>query len=113
MVHQEQKNYDRAFEVFEQMLEIKPGTAAALYQVGRTAVFSGANIDRGIECLNRYLTIEVPPGYPGPDGAHWRLGMLYEHKGDLATARQHYQTAVEMNPDDDKFRKSLETLAEN
>lgn len=110
MVYQEQKNYDRAFEVFEQMLEIDPQSPAALYQIGRTAAFSGENVDRGIDCLNRYLTVEVPPGYPGPDGAHWRLGTLYEHRGDPATARQHYQTAVEMNPDDEKYQKSLKAL---
>jgi tetratricopeptide (TPR) repeat protein len=110
MVYQDQQNYSKAFDVFEQMLEIEPGSPAALYQIGRTAAFSGANVDRGIECLNQYLTIEVPSGYPGPDGARWRLGMLYEHKGDLAAARQQYQTAVELNPDDEKYRKSLKAL---
>ncbi len=113
MLYLQLEQYDKTFAEFEEVLRIDPQAAGALYQIGRTAVFSGTNLDRGIQCLQEYLTIEVQPGYPGYDGAHWRLGMLYEHKGDAAIARTEYETASRLNPDDDKYRDSLNELAKD
>jgi tetratricopeptide (TPR) repeat protein len=113
MLYQQLEMYDETFAQFETVLEIDPEATAALYQIGRTAVFSGGNLDRGIQCLQKYLTLEVKPGYPGYDAAHWRMGMIYEHKGDAASARAEYETAIELNPDDDKYRDSLNELAKD
>ena len=110
MLYQQLKRYEETFEVLEGICVIDPDARGALYQIGRTAVFSGTNVDRGIECLEIYLTKDVESGYPGHDGAHWRLGMLYEHKGDVATARAEYETAMQINPEQDNYRDSLEKL---
>lgn len=110
MIYQQLERYDETFDTFEEVLEIDPDDRGALYQIGRTAAISGANIDRGIECLGVYLKKDVNPGYPGYDGAHWRLGMLFEHKGDVATARTEYETAVLLNPDEDRYAESLKDL---
>jgi len=45
-----------------------------------------------------------------PSGAHWRLGMLYEIKGDKAAAKKHYEQALALDPNNDNARKSLEAL---
>lgn len=113
MLYQELERYDETFEVFEEILEADPDNRGALYQIGRTAVFSGTNVDRGIECLRKYIEYDVEPGYPGYDGAHWRLGMLFEHKNDLATARTEYETAVRLNPDEERYSESLKSLDVN
>jgi tetratricopeptide (TPR) repeat protein len=110
MLYQKLERYDETFDAFEGVLEIDPDDRAALYQIGRTAAISGLNVDRGIECLGMYLQKDVKPGYPGYDGAHWRLGMLYAHKGDAATARTEYETAVLLNPDEDRYAESLKEL---
>ena len=111
MLYQELERWDETFAEFEAVLDVDPDAAGAIYQIGRTAALSGENTDRGIECLERYLTMEVLPGYPGYDGAHWRLGMIYEHRGEQALAKEHFETAVSLNPDDEKYRKSLNELA--
>jgi tetratricopeptide (TPR) repeat protein len=113
MLYQQLERYENAFEAFEEILAIDPEDRAALYQIGRSAALSGLNTDRGIECLTVYLAKDVKPGYPGYDGAHWRLGMIFEHKGDVATARTEYETAVRLNPDEDRYKESLEALGEN
>jgi tetratricopeptide (TPR) repeat protein len=110
MLYQELERWDETFAAFEEILATDPDDRGALYQMGRTAAFSGTNPDRAIECLERYMTMEVAPGYPGYDGAHWRLGMIYEHKGDVDRARTEYETAVELNPDGEKYRESLASL---
>jgi len=113
MAYQQMERYDETFAEFEEVFEIDPNAAGALYQMGRTAVFSATNLDRGIECLERYLTLEVPPGYPGHDAAHWRMGMLYEHKGDAVRAKEEFETAVSLNPDEENYRKALNELAKD
>jgi tetratricopeptide (TPR) repeat protein len=112
MLYQELERYDDAFDVFERILEIDSNNTAALYQIGRTAAFSGTRIDRGIACLRIYLEKEIQPGYPGYDGAHWRLGMLHQRKGDLAMARSEYELAVRLNPNEDRYSESLKNLDE-
>lgn len=110
MIHQQEKRYDEAFAAFEAALDIDPGNRAVLYQVGRTAAFSGQNTARGIECLEKYLTLELAPGYPDYAGAHWRLGMIYEHRSDPERARDEYETAVRLDPGSDNYRDSLKNL---
>jgi tetratricopeptide (TPR) repeat protein len=112
-LYQQLERYEETFDIFEQICRVDPNDRGALYQIGRTAALSGTNIDRGIECLRAYLTKEIEPGYPGYDGAHWRLGMLFKHKGDVAAARTEYETAVRLNPDEDRYRDSLEKLDED
>jgi tetratricopeptide (TPR) repeat protein len=113
MAYQEMERYDETFAEFEEVLDIDPTAAGALYQMGRTAVFSATNLDRGIECLQRYLTLEVPPGYPGHDAVHWRMGMLYEHMGNAERAKEEFETAVRLNPDEENYREALNELAKD
>jgi len=110
MLYQQLEEYGKAFDVFERVLDDDPNDLGALYQIGRTAVFARSNTDRGMVCLEKYLTMEPKPGYPGHDGAHWRIGMLYEISGDTARARTEYETAVRLNPDEDGYRESLKSL---
>jgi tetratricopeptide (TPR) repeat protein len=110
MLYQQLQRYDETFEVFEEILRVDANDPGALYQLARTAVFAESNLDRGIECLQTYMTIPVKPGNPGYDAAHWRLGMLYEHRGDLAEARDEYKAALELEPEEEKYREALKAL---
>ncbi len=110
MMYQSTKEYDKAFESLEKAIEIDPDAYGALYQIGRTGVLSENNLDRAIECLQLYLAREPDSGMPTWANARWRLGMLYEIKGDDESARRQYETALELNPDDENARKSLDDL---
>jgi tetratricopeptide (TPR) repeat protein len=112
MMYQENEEYDQAFAAFEKTLSVDPGATKALYQIGRTGVLSGANLDRAIAALRKYLETEPPAGQPTWANAHWRLGMLYELKGDPETARSEFEAALELDPNDENARKSLEKLSE-
>lgn len=61
---QETQRYDDAFAAFEEILRIDPSHTAALYEIGRTAEFSGSDRERGIAALERYLS--APPPWDGP-----------------------------------------------
>lgn len=100
----------QAFDYFERALTADPDHRASLYAVGRTAAISGSNTEKGIECLQRYLKGEPDDNTPARTYAYWRLGMIYEHKGDTAQARRSYGAAVELDPENDRARKALEKL---
>ena len=101
----------RAFDYFEKVLATDPDHLASLYAVGRTAAISGENTDRGIECVQRYLKGKPADNLPAHTFAYWRLGMIYEHKGDVAQARLAYQAALELDPENDPARKALKKLS--
>lgn len=110
MLYQRLESYDEAFATFEDILQTEPRDPGALYQLGRTAVFSGSNIERAIACLKTYLALPVEPGYPSHAAAHWRLGLLFEHQNDSVEAKKHYENALLLDPDEEKYRDALNAL---
>jgi tetratricopeptide (TPR) repeat protein len=108
--YQGRKKLSEAFEVFEQILADSSGNMGALYQLGRTGALSKQNLDRSAACLEEYLRNEVPDNNPSHASAHWRLGMVYHHKKDKALAREHYQKALELEPDHEQAKKALKKV---
>jgi len=111
-LYQDKKNYEMAFDTFEKLVKDYPDYYPALYQIGRTAVFSGKNLDRGMECLKKYLQHEPEEGQPTLANAHWRLGLIYEHKGDKESAKKEYEAALKLDPDYQAAKEALEKLDE-
>jgi tetratricopeptide (TPR) repeat protein len=109
-LYQSQERWDAAFEALEAVLKTDPDNWDALYAMGRTGALSGKRLDRAEDCLKRYL------GHtPGPDSAplanaHFRLGMVYEKKGNKAAARTEYQTAVKLDPNLKDAKEALAKL---
>ena len=111
LIYQSQKSFDKAFESFEKALKIDKTAYASMYQIGRTAVFSSSNLDKGIIALTNYIeNAEIKDNLPAIDGAHWRLGSIYKLKGDKVKAREHYEMAIKLNPDNDSYKESLEAM---
>lgn len=61
---QETQQYDDAFAAFDEILRIDPAHTAALYEIGRTASFSGRENDRGVDAVEAYL--KTKPRYDEP-----------------------------------------------
>ena len=102
-----EKKYPEAFALLDAAIAKKPESKILLYQLGRIAENSGQQLDRGEAALKAYLQSPPQPGEPAPCNAHWRLGTLYEKKGDQAAARHEYETALQLNPG---FRQAQEAL---
>ncbi|RPH53802.1 tetratricopeptide repeat protein, partial [bacterium] len=100
-----------AFETYEAILRIDPDHWDSLYRIGKIGAETGRRLDRAEECLKRYLA-HTPAGYPHAplSDAHYRLGMVYERKGNKVLARTHYRKAVELDPKLDDARKALRRL---
>lgn len=73
----------------------------ALYQVGRTAVFSGEQTEQGIEALLLFSnTVQSHHDAPPVAWAHLRLAQLYALKRDKSEVESHLTLARESNDPD-------------
>ena len=58
--------------------------------------------------LRRCLELKPPANLPGPNGAHYRIGMILEKKGDANGARTEYEAALKLDP---SMKQASEALA--
>jgi tetratricopeptide (TPR) repeat protein len=107
---QQAEKYREALAAFERAIEVDPNSLDSYYQIGRTAIFSKSHLDRAVECLTFYL--EQPPRWdsPGPEHAHWRLGMVYELQGQDEFAATEYRKALKLDPEHKEAKKALAGL---
>lgn len=102
-----EKKYPEARAELDAVLATEPENYAALFQTGRVAALSGEQLDRGFAALQRCLALAPTAGAPRHEAAHWRLGNLWEKKGDKPAARVAYQAALALNP---KFQPAIDAL---
>lgn len=102
-----EKKYAEAFVELDAALLATPDSYPALFQFGRLTALSGEQLDRGMAALKQCLTLTPTPGAPGHDAAHWRLGNIWEKKGDKSAALAAYQAALAVNP---VFPQAIESL---
>ncbi len=107
----QRKQYAKAFEVYEKFLEKQPLELTACYQIGRVALLSGERLDRGEECFKLYLQSEPKKDEPPLAWAHYRLGMLYEKKGNRDLAKREYQNALRIDPTHHDAKEALKKLS--
>jgi tetratricopeptide (TPR) repeat protein len=105
------KEYDKAFALMEEASSKDPGNMLLAYQIGRTSAITGQRLDRGEECLKKYLTYQPKTNEPSHGGAHMRLGQIYEKRGNKADARRSYQAAIKIDPTLREAKEGLERVS--
>ena len=96
--YQRRKDSGRAIETLEQLLRADPSAVGAYYGIARIALASGERLERAEECLKLYLKTEPGKDDPPLAWAHFRLGSVYEKKGDRAAAKAEYEAALRLDP---------------
>jgi tetratricopeptide (TPR) repeat protein len=110
-LHARNREYARAFAVYEKLLEKDSGQMAACYQIGSIAVLSGQRLDRGEECLKLYLQRDPKPDEPSLASAHYQLGLLYQKEGNRDLARREYSAALELDSARNDAREALKKIS--
>ena len=108
--YQRMEKWDNAFELFEQIIIDSTENWGAWYQLGRTGALSGQNLDRSELAFKKYLSWQPDEKNPSHTAAHWRLGLIYEHKGEKNLARREYQASLELDPKFEQAKKALKKL---
>jgi len=116
---QNAKKYDEAFNYFEQGSVIKNVddkyfSLSAMYQIGRTAVISETNAEKGIKALESYRSVDqeyivTHNDLPGLNWAAYRLAALYLSVGEKDKAKKLAKMASK-DKHDKKLRKRADKL---
>ena len=104
---------DEAVVQLEHFLTRHPGEPSALVWLGRIAVTSGKQLDRGELALRQALkapSVGLDPNAPAPAMIHFRLGELLIRKGDKGQARKEFEAAIKLNPNLEAAKRVLKTL---
>ncbi|MBI3449372.1 MAG: tetratricopeptide repeat protein [Acidobacteria bacterium] len=109
--YQGAERYDDALRVFEGIVKGDPNQTMALYQVGKTGALSGRNLDRAAECLLAYIQHTPTEDEPPLTFAHYRLGQVYEKKGDVAAAKTEYAAALALDPNNKDAKTALKKIS--
>lgn len=103
-----QKRYSEAFNLFEETLKKNPDDFVSIYQIGKTAAISGQKLERGEDCLRKYLAHEPKPNEPSHGGANMRLGQIKEKKGNKSEAKKYFETALKLDASLKEAKEGLE-----
>jgi tetratricopeptide (TPR) repeat protein len=95
---QNRERFAEAFAVIDARLARFPNDTVMIYQLGRAAAISGAELTRGEAALHKFLALLGVSDPQSRANAHYRLGMIREKQGDVATARAQYDSAIVLNP---------------
>jgi len=105
-----QKQYDKAYSLYEEALKKNPEDFRSIYQIGRICAISGQRLDRGEECLKKYLTYQPKEKEASHAGANMRLGQIYEKRGNKAEAKKLYELAIKMDAKLTEAKEGLERV---
>jgi tetratricopeptide (TPR) repeat protein len=108
-----QKQFDKATEIFENLLKSHPDEVASYFHLGRLAVMSGKNLNKGEEYLKKYLQTDPSDEMPSFAFTHLLLGHIYKMKENKELAKSEYQNALELDPDFKQANKTLDDLKKN
>ncbi len=107
-----EKNYEKAIVLFEESLKENPEDYASNYQFGKASALSGQRLERGEECLKKYLAHAPRPGEPSHAGANMRLGQIKEKMGHRSDAKRLYEAALRSDDSLKEAKEGLERVSE-
>jgi tetratricopeptide (TPR) repeat protein len=103
-----QKMYDKSFALSEDALKKNPDDMVAMYVIGRTSAVSGLKLERGEECLKKYLQYTPKQNEPSHAGATMRLAQITEKKGNKTVAKELFAKALKMDAKLTEAKEGLE-----
>lgn len=108
--YSDQKKYEKAVELFEEAIKRTPNDYPNLYRYGKASAISGLKLDRGGECLQKYLTYAPQYGEPSIAAAYMRLGQIKEKQGNKGEAKRNYEMAVKLDDNLKDAKAGLERV---
>jgi tetratricopeptide (TPR) repeat protein len=105
-----EKRYGEAITLCRRAIAQEPNDYSALYNLGRAASFSGTELDLGIASLRKCLTLTPTSEDAGPSAVQYRLGTLFEKKGDYPAARAAYRAAIQLDPHNKPAVQALDKI---
>ncbi|MCZ8355092.1 MAG: tetratricopeptide repeat protein [Cyclobacteriaceae bacterium] len=106
----QQKQYEKAFAIYEEELKKDNSNMSVVYQLGRLSAVSGLKLEQGEMHLKKYLAYQPQKNEPTHAGAYMRLGNIYEKKGNKAEAKQAYSLSLKLDPNTKEAKEGMERV---
>ncbi|HEX9901655.1 MAG TPA: tetratricopeptide repeat protein [Acidobacteriota bacterium] len=97
LFYMNQKEYGKAGDALLRIREKDPQDTRVIYQLGKIALLSGKDLEKGLAYFEAYLNVQPKLNAPTWADACWRRGLIYEKLGDMAQAEAEYQKALKLN----------------
>lgn len=101
------QSFEQQVEAHQENNRTQSTLQKATYQIGKTAILSNQNLERGATALEAYLNYELMPGSSSKSWAHYRLGLIYELQDRKEQAQQAFLLA-KTNAQDERLLEQLE-----
>ena len=108
--YKERQQYAKAFDMYEAAIKNFPHNMVAVFHFGQLAARQGDHVEKGILCLDQYLTYTPKPNEPSHADALVSLAALYEKSGDTVNARNYYESTLRLEPGMKEAKEGLERL---
>lgn len=106
------KELNKAIDTFKKGLELdltskNPEDVSRVYENLGEAYYDNDQLDEAIDALKKAVDYDPENAY-----AYVYLGLTYEKKGDTEEAVKHYQTALQLYPNNETAKENLKRLQE-
>ncbi|MFN4291824.1 MAG: serine hydrolase [Permianibacter sp.] len=99
-----------ALALFDQLVAGAKPHVPSLYMSARLRILGKTELEQAIAALERYIALAGAGASPPVSAAWWRKGNAHELLGKLTEARQCYEQALKLNPEDEEAKRSLAAL---
>jgi tetratricopeptide (TPR) repeat protein len=104
------EEYEEALHSFEKILEQQEDYYPAYFHIGKLSLESNRFYSRGELSLIKFISRAGEEFSSSKDEAWWYLGQIYQHQQKTNEARQAFENAVSLDPENEDYRKSLENI---
>lgn len=96
--YRETGQIEKAFKIFEEIIDEDTGIKEALFEIGKTSALTGLNSKRGEEALARFMNLHPLPEKPELASASCFMGQILLKRRDLPAARKFFEKSLEYLP---------------
>jgi len=104
------EEYDEALISFEKILELQSDYYPAYFHIGRLSQTSERFYPQGELSLIKFIDKAGEDYASSKDEAWWYLGQIYQQQDKRIEARQAFENALSLDPENEDYQKSLKNL---
>ena len=99
-----------ALAILDRLAAAEQPHLPSLYAGAKLRIGGKVEAEQAVTALSRYIALAGTDAQPSRAAAWWRKGNAYELMGKIAEARASYEQSLQLDPNDEDVRQSLQKL---